>query len=125
MSEDENGRWVIPDDMDPECVDVCVALNNLPGVKTESSCAGHGEDRYAIWLKVDALENLQTIVAAAARMNADKWHWQFAVNLYEWSHVCFVLYGPGWEDAAEQSERLAAALKDSKKNSLDDRRGAG
>lgn len=36
--------------MDKECIPLCDALNQLPGVKTFESCCGHLQRRYAIWL---------------------------------------------------------------------------
>jgi len=40
--------------MDPEVVDLCKAINSLPGLITTESCCGHGESTFRIWFKVDA-----------------------------------------------------------------------
>lgn len=37
---------------DPACVDLCVALNTLPGIKTTESCSGHGTQPYRVWFQV-------------------------------------------------------------------------
>ena len=37
--------------MDNECVALCDALNNLPGVATFESCCGHCKRPYSIWFK--------------------------------------------------------------------------
>ena len=36
--------------MDKECIPLCDALNQLPGVKTFESCCGHLQRRYGVWL---------------------------------------------------------------------------
>ena len=41
-------------EMDPEVVTLCKALNALPGVVTTESCCGHGKDTFKIWFQVDA-----------------------------------------------------------------------
>jgi hypothetical protein len=43
--------WVPPSDLDKECLDLCVALNRLDGIRTTSSCCGHGKDPYMIWFR--------------------------------------------------------------------------
>lgn len=44
--------WKPPKDLDTECVALCVAMNSLPGIVTESSCSGHGKQPYRIWFRV-------------------------------------------------------------------------
>ncbi len=44
--------------MDVECVALCDALNGVPGVRTISSCCGHGREPYRIWVTVESLEAL-------------------------------------------------------------------
>lgn len=36
--------------MDKECIPLCDALNQLPGVKTFESCCGHLQRQYGVWL---------------------------------------------------------------------------
>ena len=38
--------------LDPEVVALCEALNTLPGIETVSSCCGHGQRPYRIWFIV-------------------------------------------------------------------------
>ena len=34
--------------MDPECVEICKCLNNMSGIRTVTSCSGHGVKRFMI-----------------------------------------------------------------------------
>lgn len=38
------------DGLDKECEKLCDALNSIPGIVTCSSCCGHGEYPYRIWM---------------------------------------------------------------------------
>jgi len=38
--------------MDKEVIDLCNVLNELPGIKTNESCSGHGKNSLNIWFKV-------------------------------------------------------------------------
>jgi len=40
-------------DIDKACINLCVAMNKLPGIETVESCCGHGESPYRIWFKMD------------------------------------------------------------------------
>lgn len=44
--------WEPPKDIDLECKRLCIALNALPGIETEESCCGHGEEMYRVWFRV-------------------------------------------------------------------------
>lgn len=46
-----------PPDMDPPCVNVCSALNELDGVETHESCSGHGSESFNVWLYVDTTKS--------------------------------------------------------------------
>lgn len=38
--------------MDPQCIDICNALNSLPGIETTESCCGHNKNSFMIFFKV-------------------------------------------------------------------------
>ncbi len=45
--------------MDIECIDLCNAMNSLPGIVTMESCCGHGASPYHIFFRVtDSKEGL-------------------------------------------------------------------
>lgn len=48
--------------MDKECITLCRAINEIPGVKTVESCCGHGGGKFKIWFKVDNLEKLPVLL---------------------------------------------------------------
>ena len=39
---------------DPECIELCRAINVLPGIRTSESCCGHARKPFRIWLHFDA-----------------------------------------------------------------------
>ena len=52
----------LPADIDPECIALCDAINSIPGLKTNSSCCGHGTDKYRIFFDVDDFEDLPILL---------------------------------------------------------------
>lgn len=38
--------------IDPECVNLCMAMNLVKGIQTTESCCGHGEYPFRIWFRV-------------------------------------------------------------------------
>ena len=48
--------------IDKECVDLCDAINEIPGLRTTESCCGHGKTQYRIWFKVDNPEWLPSLL---------------------------------------------------------------
>ena len=51
----------IDDIDDKDCIDLCKALNRLPGITTFESCCGHGESNYHIFFGAKSLEGLAPI----------------------------------------------------------------
>jgi len=39
------------EEMDPQCIELCDAMNCLPGITTFESCSGHGALAFTIWFK--------------------------------------------------------------------------
>lgn len=56
--------WNAPEDMDPECLDLCRALNRAPGIETIESCCGHGRSPYHIWFKAKNMKSLPLVLWA-------------------------------------------------------------
>jgi len=42
-----------PNDMDPECIPLCDALNAIPSIRTIGSCCGHGKGPFSVWFHMD------------------------------------------------------------------------
>jgi hypothetical protein len=56
--------WTAPADLDPECVALCEAINVAARgrVATVSSCCGHGEKPYRIWIDPITLDDLPPLL---------------------------------------------------------------
>lgn len=54
------------DRMDPECIELCDALNGLPGIRTIESCCGHGKEPFRVFFiaRGDIQSVLMPIVSA-------------------------------------------------------------
>jgi len=39
--------------MDPECIELCKAINSIKGLCTVESCCGHGEQPFRVYLVVE------------------------------------------------------------------------
>src|SRR5437870_3675057 len=46
-------NWIAPEGLDEECLEICQAMNSLPGIITVESCCGHGTDPYRIFFRLD------------------------------------------------------------------------
>lgn len=44
--------WIPPSDIDQECIKICTALNELPGIRTFESCCGHDEHGFWVWFEI-------------------------------------------------------------------------
>jgi len=57
----DNTKWIPPSGLDIACLNLLVAMNALPGIKTRESCCGHGNSEYRIWFKMDDARSLGAI----------------------------------------------------------------
>ena len=44
------------DEMDKECIDLCNAINRIPGLRTFESCCGHDKRGYKVFFMVDNMK---------------------------------------------------------------------
>lgn len=65
--------------MDNEVLELCNAMNSLPGIYTIESCCGHGNDAFRIWFKVESKtqEGLFFLVRCT-----DRRYWEYG-NLWK------------------------------------------
>ena len=47
--------------MDKEVIDLCKALNKLPGISTVESCCGHEKHPFRIFFIAETLDNLPPV----------------------------------------------------------------
>lgn len=59
-------------EFDPEVVDLCRAINALPGLQTIESCCGHGKGPFRIWFRVEEGDHRGLFVLARA---ANRRYW--------------------------------------------------
>lgn len=55
-------QWKPPADMDKECVVLCAAMNRIKGIRTVSSCCGHGKHPYRIYFQPRSLAALPPLL---------------------------------------------------------------
>lgn len=104
-----------PDDMDPECIPICEAMNKFPGITTADSCCGHGNHKFRIFFYADSLDNLPQMsyfFGGCTRMPG----WDLKVTNCELGPVYFMAIGPlgqqAYEDANKIADKMNAYLKE-------------
>lgn len=106
-------EWVVPEGMDAECVELCKAINRLPGLRTIESCCGHGKHGYWIWLTADSVEALMPLNYWVDACHSGLRDWQLVVST-DCSHdpesVKFWLQGPTGDEGYAEASRLAKLL---------------
>lgn len=96
--------WQAPDDLDPEVLALCQAMNAWPGVFTTSSCCGHGRDPYMIFFMAESLDDLPGLLYWFDACHTGQYGWQVrAYTDCAADHVTLMLEGPsgGYEAAAQ------------------------
>ena len=100
-----------PDDMDVDCIKICTAMNQLPGIQTFESCCGHGVYPHRIYFGAKTIESLLPILQTT---HSSGWHieasWANGNNA-----IYFVLEGPiGAADMPRGADDFASWLMDKK-----------
>jgi hypothetical protein len=122
-------RWIPPKDIDKECLDICEAMNLLPGLRTIESCCGHGKTPYWIFFHLDEdspdglLDGLPMLLYWMRHFKADchKSQWRVFVSTDCAGDVAtFTLEGPIGPQGVKESKALARALKKGLKAHLKD-----
>ena len=69
-------------ELDEEVVELCKAMNKVPGIKTTESCCGHGKDYFRIFFTVDSIETLNHFMWAGCYR---WWNWRngFRIQIYD------------------------------------------
>lgn len=109
-----NEKWSVPFDMDTECIDLCVALNSLPGIETVNSCCGHGKQPYWIWFDVDYSQRGLLTLSRLTSINyypriSRKWK-IFVDHRDTFPQLTYRLEGPKGKDGYESSKEFASLI---------------
>lgn len=100
--------------MDWECVNLCDAMNSLPGIITDESCCGHGRNPFIIYFRAETTDALVPILKELD--SGQRWNWSVQVGWASGStHVYFWLIGPTHNqygaDAYFEANELATVLR--------------
>ena len=101
--------------MDPECIDLCKAMNLYPGIQTEESCCGHGKDdgEYHIWFRAINFEALPNLLYWFMGCHTGFYHWYCKVRTdCAASPAFFCIVGPTGEAGYYESKKIAEYLKE-------------
>lgn len=72
--------WPIPEDIDPECIELCKAINRLPGIETQECCCGHNNNPYRIWFKCKSLGFLTPLLYYMNGCHSGHYGWSVRVK---------------------------------------------
>lgn len=103
-------EFVIPDDMDVECMALCYALNTIECVETIEACCGHGLRPYRIWFKAAPVA-LKHVAYYADRCHSGYSGWSVTVTTdCSRRPVTYLLEGPCGSIAYKAAAILADAI---------------
>ena len=103
----------LSDDMDKEAINLCIAMNKFPGIKTIESCCGHGKRPYRIWFDIGALEDLPRLLYYFDECHCGFYNWKIVVITdCAMSPAHFKVEGPVGEEAYKESEHIADLLEE-------------
>ena len=102
--------------MDPECIELCDALNDIDDVKTVESCCGHGRHGFWILFKADSFKPLYFIGKAIDRRYAGGTiNWKCKIDISDLSGypVLFLLTSgkTKGEKAYKEASKIAGNIR--------------
>jgi hypothetical protein len=103
--------------IDSECVDLCRALNSIPGIGTLESCCGHGRGSFSVWFYAESFEGLFIIGRVLDRRygSPDWFNWKCTVACCDYDMMPMFNIDSGGvvgEDAYSQSKEIAYNIYD-------------
>ena len=122
MKARKSPQWIPPSDLDKECLELCVAMNKLPGIRTTNSCCGHGDQPertgftpHAFWIffAVDDPECLLPLLYWMQTCHSEvkgKWHVEVYTDCAG-DKVFWMLEGPVGAQAYEDARVIAQKLE--------------
>ena len=74
-----NTSFIVPNDMDVECIELCKTLNAIPGVETFESCCGHLKQRFMVFFECNDFFQLSRL-SRAVNKNYSDGMWEILVD---------------------------------------------
>ena len=104
-------------DIDDEVVELCDAMNRLPGIQTIESCCGHDKMPFTIWFIVDDLEKLPMLLyycdSHGCLCHSGVRGWRVEVKTdCAMSPTHFMLVGPHGPEAYEGAKEIAKGINE-------------
>ena len=101
----------LPDDMDEECIELCEAMNTLPGIWTIESCCGHGERNYRIWFRADDMKSLPRVLYYFNGCHTGHYDWKVTIETdCAMSYPTLCAVGPIGKRAYSESKHIAELI---------------
>ncbi len=101
--------------MDIECIAICDAVNQIPGLRTVESCCGHGKDKFRVFFDVDDLSALPRLLYYCYFRHIG-FRWNCFVETFDKEKVNFYIESESiGEKAYFESKKIAHALLKSEK----------
>lgn len=96
-------------ELDQECINLCKAINSIPGIETVESCCGHGESPYLIWIRVRNVGMLPhlTYWLDGCHSGLNGWRLEVYTNCDK-SHNCWMIEGPSC--AYDEADKIAELI---------------
>jgi hypothetical protein len=105
-------EWQAASDIDPECIDLCRAMNALPGITTTQSCWGHGRSSYDVFFAADNLGYLPALLYWFESCHCGFGGWQVTVATdCAMRPAYFCVEGPTGQIAYQQSKDIAQLIE--------------
>lgn len=108
--------WDVPDGLDQEVRNLCIALNALPGIETFESCCGHGRKDHGYWICFYVTDYEARGLLTLSRLLSHNYHGHHQFFRIVLDHVdvryqmCFRLEGDSNDETFMASEALAANI---------------
>jgi hypothetical protein len=113
--------------MDKPCIELCDAINSIPGLQTTYSCCGHSKKSFEIGLVAKTVDDLYPLTKCIDFFILKTWDWKLStVHIIEvcipWDNpdklkVGFILHSGKsvGRKAYVQSRKIAEVLRDKRK----------
>lgn len=97
-----------PQGLDPECFDLCTAINQMPGLTTYESCCGHGTRPFMVWVMARTMNDLAGLLYWLDNCHTGVAGWQMiAYTDCAGTVTRFRIEGPVGEIAYRDAEHIA------------------